>query len=71
MSKESAIENNRGNMTAECLAFCDFRTCICYGWDSARPKDEGYMAYVWFLILKFMVMTRPVVRYPCEIDQEF
>jgi hypothetical protein len=57
MSKTSAIDNNRPNRMADALPFADFRVLVTYGWDSARPVDEGFWTLIKYLVMKFMVLT--------------
>ena len=70
MTSQSAIANEAPNRRADALPFGDFRTMILYGWDKLRPKEMGFITMAWFLQLKFIVLTCPVVRWQCEIDQE-
>ena len=42
---------------ADALPFADFRTMVTYGWDSARPVDQGFWPLVKYLVMKFIVLT--------------
>ena len=63
MTRASAVDNEAPNRTGEALPFCDFRTLITCGWDSQRPKNEGWWDFVKYLLFKFMVTTDPVLSW--------
>ena len=61
MSKNSAEDNDRPNRRGEALPWTDFQTMVTYGYDQKRPKEEGWIDYITYLVLKFITTTAPVV----------